>query len=119
MKGYLGIWSLRIANASLLYKLACDIMRNPSPDISLLYGCYISRGGLPQNYSRVSSIWPGIRGHLPRLVEGSRWVIEQDSTSSFWNDNWLGYTISDMIGTPPQFAAGLKSTIRDFYFDDH
>ncbi|KAL8474827.1 hypothetical protein ACS0TY_031308 [Phlomoides rotata] len=62
--------------------------------------------------------YENLSGHLPRLVEGTRWVIGQNSRVTFWNDNWLGYNIVDRIGIPPDFAIQLKSCTSDYYFDE-
>ncbi|KAL8511862.1 hypothetical protein ACS0TY_018336 [Phlomoides rotata] len=66
-----------------------------------------------------SSLWPGIRRHLGRLIDGSRWFMGQSSGISFWNDNWLGYIISEIIGIPHFFAIGLTNTTSDYFFDRH
>ncbi|KAL8520010.1 hypothetical protein ACS0TY_010810 [Phlomoides rotata] len=86
---------------------------------SLLGTSPATTGGRPRNSGRASSIGPGIRRHLGRLVDGSRWVVGQSSGISFWNDNWLGYIISERIGIPPFFAVGLTSTISDYFYDEH
>ncbi|KAL8502778.1 hypothetical protein ACS0TY_021769 [Phlomoides rotata] len=65
--------------------------------------------GVPHNYGSISSIWPGIRRHLGRLVDGSRWVVGLSLRISFWNDNWLGYIISDKLGIPSFFTCGISS----------
>ncbi|KAL8492490.1 hypothetical protein ACS0TY_023895 [Phlomoides rotata] len=53
-----------------------------------------------------------------RLIDGSRWVVGQSSCINFWNDNWLGYIISERIGIPNDFAAMLTSTIGDYFHDE-
>ncbi|KAL8542704.1 hypothetical protein ACS0TY_003543 [Phlomoides rotata] len=90
-----------------------------SSDIALLHGRYISVEGKPRNSGRPSSIGPGIRRHLGRLVVDSRWVVGHSSGISFWNDNWLGYIISERIGIHPSFIVGMSSTIRDYFYDEH
>ena len=34
---------------------------------------------------------------------------------NFWNDNWLGESISDQLAIPPSFRKNLKAKISDFY----
>ncbi|KAL8546919.1 hypothetical protein ACS0TY_006582 [Phlomoides rotata] len=118
-EGGLGVRSIRHANDSFICKLAWDILCNKNSDISMLHTRYISGKSRPRHYGNHSSIWPGVRRHLDRLEDGSRWTVGQHSGISFWNDNWLGYIISDKIGIPQFFASGLKSKIGDFFFDGH
>ncbi|KAL8473719.1 hypothetical protein ACS0TY_030533 [Phlomoides rotata] len=87
-----------------------------SSDITLLLDIYITTRGRPRAPGHPSSIGPGIRRHLGRLMTGSRWVVGHSSGLSFWNDNWLG--ISEKIGIPPFFAVSLSSTIRDYFYDE-
>ncbi|KAL8529264.1 hypothetical protein ACS0TY_006624 [Phlomoides rotata] len=103
-EGGLGVHSIRLANDSFICKLAWEILCNRSTDMALLHGRYISARGKPRNSGRPSSIEPGIRKHLGRLVTGSRWVVGHSSGLSFWNDNWLGYIISERIGIPSSFV---------------
>ncbi|KAL8529254.1 hypothetical protein ACS0TY_006615 [Phlomoides rotata] len=114
----MGIRSIRIANDSFIYKLAWDILCNKSADISLIHDRYISPGGSPRTYGRISSIWPGIRRHLGLLVDGSKWVVGQISRINFWNNNWLGYIISDKLGIPLFFVVTLTSTISDYFYNE-
>ncbi|KAL8456695.1 hypothetical protein ACS0TY_034802 [Phlomoides rotata] len=114
----LGVRSIRLANNSFICKLAWDILCNSSSDMNLLHDRYITAGGRPRTLGRPSSIGPGIRRHLDRLVTGSRWVVGQSSRLNFWNDNWLGYIISEKIGIPPAFAMGLSSTILDYFYEE-
>ncbi|KAL8463017.1 hypothetical protein ACS0TY_033870 [Phlomoides rotata] len=116
--GGLGVRSIRLANDSFICKLAWDIICNRSSNMALLHDRYISIGGKPRTSRGPSSIGPGIRRHLGRLVTGSRWVVGHSSGISFWNDNWLGSIISDRIGIPPSFDIGLSSTIRDYFYDE-
>ncbi|KAL8463009.1 hypothetical protein ACS0TY_033861 [Phlomoides rotata] len=118
-EGGLGIRSLRLANDSFVYKLAWDILCNESAAFNLIHTRYLTHRGRPKPYIRVSSIWPSICRHLDRLIDGSRWVVGDTSNIRFWNDNWLGYVISDKLGIPSEFADGLVSTIGDFFYDDH
>ncbi|KAL8463018.1 hypothetical protein ACS0TY_033871 [Phlomoides rotata] len=90
----LGVRSIRHANDSFICKLAWDILSNKTPDISLLHDKYITVRGRPRSYGRPSSIWPGIRRHLGRLVD-------------------------EKIGIPHFFVVGLTYTISDFFFDGH
>ncbi|KAL8546893.1 hypothetical protein ACS0TY_006563 [Phlomoides rotata] len=117
-EGGLGVRSIRLANDSFICKLAWDILFNRSTDMALLHGRYIYAEGRPRSSGRPSSIGPGIRRHLGRLIAGSRWVVGHSSGINFWNDNWLGYIISDRIGIPTSFAMGLSSTIRDYFYDE-
>ncbi|KAL8520052.1 hypothetical protein ACS0TY_010838 [Phlomoides rotata] len=118
-EGGLGVRSIHHTNDSFICKLAWDILCNKTSDISLLHDRYISAGGRPRSYGRPSSIWPGIRRHLDRLIDGSSWVMGQSSGISFWNDNWLGYIISKRIGILQFFVIGLTSTISDYFYDEH
>ncbi|KAL8480354.1 hypothetical protein ACS0TY_027046 [Phlomoides rotata] len=114
----LGVRWICLANNSFICKLAWDILCNRSTDMALLHSRYISAGGRPHNSGRPSSIGPGIRRHLGRLVAGSRWTVGHSLGISSWNDNWQGYIISEKIGIPPSFAVGLGSTIRDYFYDE-
>ncbi|KAL8487914.1 hypothetical protein ACS0TY_024272 [Phlomoides rotata] len=116
-EGGLGVRSIRHANDSFICKLAWDILCNKTLDTSMLHDRYISGRSRPRHYGSHSSIWPGIRRHLGRLEDGSRWIVGKFSNINFWNDNWLGYTISEKIGIPQFFADGLMSTIKDYFFD--
>ncbi|KAL8507324.1 hypothetical protein ACS0TY_018024 [Phlomoides rotata] len=114
----LGVRSIRLANDSFICKLVWDILCNRSSDMALLHDRYITTGGMPRASGHPSSIGPGIRRHLGRLVTGSRWVVGHSSGISSWNDNWIGYIISDRIAIPLSFAMGLSSTIRDYFYDE-
>ncbi|KAL8555579.1 hypothetical protein ACS0TY_003398 [Phlomoides rotata] len=116
-EGGFGVRSIRHANDSFICKLAWDILCNKTLDTSMLHDRYISGRSRPRHYGSQSSIWPGIRRHLGRLEDGSRWIVGKFSKINFWNDNWLGYTISEKIGIPHFFADGLMSTIKDYFFD--
>ena len=41
-----------------------------------------------------------------------------DLKLNFWNENWLGYSISEQIGIPTSFKKHLKMKISDIYFQD-
>ncbi|KAL8463013.1 hypothetical protein ACS0TY_033866 [Phlomoides rotata] len=82
-EGGLGVRSIRHANDSFICKLAWDILCNKTLDISLLHDRYITVRGRPRFSSHHSSIWPSIRRHLGRLMDGSRWTVGQSSGISF------------------------------------
>ncbi|KAL8529336.1 hypothetical protein ACS0TY_006665 [Phlomoides rotata] len=103
---------------TLLKKIE-DVMLNFHwKDMTLLHSRFITEGGKPRNLGRPSSIEPGIRRHLGWLATNSRWIVGHYSGISFWNDNWLGYIISERIGIPHSFDVGLNSTIWDFFYDE-
>ncbi|KAL8535299.1 hypothetical protein ACS0TY_011074 [Phlomoides rotata] len=85
--------------------------------MALLHDRYIT-ACKPYNSGRPSSIGPGIHRHLGRLAAGSRWIVGHSSRISLWNDNWLGYIISERIDIPRSFVVGLSSTIQDFFYDE-
>ncbi|KAL8492511.1 hypothetical protein ACS0TY_023916 [Phlomoides rotata] len=116
-KERLGIHSLRIANDSFVCKLAWDILCNKSSIFYLLHDQYLTPSGRPRSYSRVSSIWPRVHRQMDPTFCWFQ-VVGQSSSISFWNDNWLGYIISDKIGIPANFAALLTITISDYFHDE-
>lgn len=53
----------------------------------------------------------------PPLHDNCAWSIIRSSMLNFWNDDWLGYKISDRIGLPLELQATLKDRVCGYFFD--
>ena len=79
---------------------------------------YINASGLARPSHIFSSVWSSIKGCYEDIRANSQWLIGKHSSLHFWNDNWLGSSISDQLGIPISLRKKLTAKISDFYVDD-
>lgn len=61
-----------------------------------------------------SSIWSGIKNLMPAVTNNSSWLIGNGNLN-FWNENWIGSPIVDLISVPYHLHCLLMAKGRDFW----
>ncbi|XP_019435927.1 PREDICTED: uncharacterized protein LOC109342391 [Lupinus angustifolius] len=107
--GGLGLRSLKTINQAAMLKLAWDMLSSNQE----WAGFFKKRFGKPKKYYK-SSIWPGIKANLQLAISNSMWLIGDGREINFWNDNWLGRTLVDLLNIPPELHSSLLASVADF-----
>ena len=60
-----------------------------------------------------SSIWPSLKADYISLLAECKWIVGTHSRKRFWEDNWLGTPIIDILQLPPN-SWNPTSQVRDY-----
>ena len=104
-------------NKALLRKFSWKFMVSDSFVFDFLRARYMS---LLQRRSRYinSSIWPVLQSNYLSLLAECRWLVGIHSRRKFWQDNWLGTPITDLLNLPPQ-SWNQNILVRDLISHGH
>jgi len=109
-EGGLDIKSTRLINASLIMKLAWNLLATDSQRASLLKQRFLSNGKPVTHYFK-SYVWSGIKLHIIDVIYNSLWIVGTGENLSLWNDNWLGTPIVDLFHIDPYFHVEFKGKV--------
>lgn len=83
---------------------------------SQMFKCRYFKLGKPKsNY--FSSVWYGIKLHILTVMENSLWLVGSGDEINFWNDNWIGTPLVDLLNISPAVRPLLSSTVSDAIVD--
>ena len=55
-----------------------------------------------------SSIWPSIRSSINFLNRNCHWIAHKGSKLKFWLDNWLGFSLLDLVSQPSSIDLNIS-----------
>ena len=94
-EGGLGLKRLHLINTSMLCKLAWKVHYNQGFVFSFLRSRFLNAAHMPRTSHIYSSVWSSIKHCFIDIQDNSQWLASCNSNLNFWNDNWLGESISD------------------------
>ncbi|XP_045802493.1 uncharacterized protein LOC123896099 [Trifolium pratense] len=97
--GGLGLRKLKDMNKAGCLKLCWDLIKSDKQCAITLKSRFF-RNSSPINHAISSSIWSSLKNVLHLVRDHSIWQIGNSLSTSFWNDNWLGYKLKDLILEP-------------------
>ncbi|CAJ2644686.1 unnamed protein product [Trifolium pratense] len=97
--GGLGLRKLKDMKKAGCLKLCWDLTKSDKQWAITLKSRFF-RNSSPINHAISSSIWSSFKNVLHLVRDHSIWKIGNGLSTSFWNDNWLGYKLKDLILEP-------------------
>jgi len=111
-EGGLNIKPTRLINEALILKLSWDLLAKDSQWSTFFKRRYFSNGQPLTHYFK-SSVWPGIKILIGTIMANAIWVVGTRERIHFWNDNWLGEPLVDLIHIDSEFHRHLKGMVSD------
>lgn len=114
--GGLHLKPTHLINESLILQLAWKLISEKSQWTLLLQKRFFSNGKPIQRYFK-SSVWCGIKTHIPAVITNSFWLVGTGDNIHFWTDNWLSVPLVDLLQIDPithiNFSGSLSGVIVD------
>ncbi|KAK2377326.1 hypothetical protein QL285_078022 [Trifolium repens] len=70
--------------------------------------------GQPSNTFLKSSLWHGIKHHVPTVKANTSWIIGSGTEISFWLDNWLSEPLVDVLNLHISAYPSLTARVSSF-----
>lgn len=112
-QGGLGLRSLSSLNEASNLKLSWDVRISNQSWAKLLQSRCI-RNMKPVSYHIFSSIWSSIKSEFQFVSDHSGWQIGKGDRVNFWNDNWCGMSLSNLLNIPDTISQNLQASVEDF-----
>ncbi|CAJ2644894.1 unnamed protein product [Trifolium pratense] len=71
------------------------------------------------DYHISSSIWSGIKHHIPSVTDNTCWQLGKGVQINFWTDSWVGDPLVDLLDIPRHYHALLQAKVAHFIANDH
>lgn len=99
-EGGLGIRDLHEVKESLLMKFTWKLIKEQSMWSNFFSTKYVGNSHIfsVMQIRKGSRFWKGLMERVPKILEHSRWII-QDGRTKFWLDNWLRGEAIDCISS--------------------
>ncbi|PNX77655.1 hypothetical protein L195_g015173 [Trifolium pratense] len=110
--GGLDLRPLSNINVSLMLLLCWKLLSSQDQWALLCRARYIKDGIRTRSFLN-SSIWHGMKPHFTTAVNHSIWLIGNGESISYWNDNWLGKPLVDLLQLPGSIAKRMHSSVAD------
>ncbi|CAJ2657082.1 unnamed protein product [Trifolium pratense] len=117
-EGGLGLRSLRHINEATNLKLCWELFTSFNHWASLLRARVMRSYGII-DYHISSSIWSGIKHHIPNVTDNTCWQLGKGDQINFWTDSWVGDPLVDLLDIPRHFHALLQAKVAQFIANDH
>lgn len=108
----MGLKNLRLLNEALLSKLSASVHSAKEGVLLFLRHRFVNEVNMPRVV--VSSIWGSIRQSYMAYSKAAFWLLGENSTKSFWHENWLGVVISDFLQVPSSRRKLLQGSVSNF-----
>ncbi|MCH80548.1 ribonuclease H protein [Trifolium medium] len=112
-QGGLNLRSLTTLNSSTNLSLCWSLLHSQA-SWALLLKDRVLRGNRIINHHIYSSIWCGIKDEFSVIMDNSIWLLGDGNDINFWNDNWSGIRLCELLNIPEHIRPFLSSKVSDF-----
>ncbi|XP_057811613.1 uncharacterized protein LOC131025845 [Salvia miltiorrhiza] len=114
-EGGLGLRSFKLLNKCFLMKRAWKLIQGRDFGFDIIRDRYLDRFCGKKEWIAPSSIWLGLKGEIDDLVGNTYTHIGDGLTTSFWHDEWLGYSLASRCNIPPFMAPFCQQSVADYF----